>query len=95
MTITNDILTFDAADFDGLSDLAKVALPPYSGTTPFAETFANQINEHIRIAKELAKQTLAKEDPRIGEILAGLAAADPLKLEDAEPLLTDLQNLFK
>lgn len=95
MTITNDTITFQAADFDALSDFAKAALPPYSGTTPFAETFAAQINEHIRVAKELAKQTTITADPRIDEILSGLAAADPAKLAEAEPLLTDLQNLFK
>lgn len=90
MNITNDIITFDAADFDALSDFAKKALPPYSGTTPFEETFSNQLNEHIRVAKELLKQTTVTADPKLQSLLGSLATADQAKLDEVAPQIDQL-----
>lgn len=89
MRITNDSIQFEAADFSALSDFAKRALTPYAGTTPFETLFANQLNEHIRIAKLIAKQTAA-EDPKVDAVLAGLAIADDVQRLAAQPCLDQL-----
>jgi hypothetical protein len=92
MKIINDQISFDVADFDALSDFAKAALPPYSGTTPFLVTFANGINEHIRTAKAIAKQNAAAS-PKVDAVIEGLAEADaldPQKRADAETCLDQL-----
>lgn len=91
MKITNDTITFDAADFDGLSDFGKKATSVY--LEDYAAYFSAKVNKEIELAKAHLK-TLTVADPRTDTILAGLASADEAKLLEAEPLLAQLDALL-
>lgn len=96
MKITNDIVSFEPKDFEGLSQFAKLALPVYSGTTPFLETFANDINNHIKTAKSIAKKTVSM-DAKFEAVVEGIAlanASDPQKRADAETALDQLISIL-
>lgn len=83
MKITNDRIEFDAADFDGLSDFARKALPVYVGErADFLVVLADTLNSQIEAAKEsLVNATRSAES--VDEVLNGLAAADQAKYDEA------------
>lgn len=92
MKITDDILEFTTADFDGFSDAAKKALSGY--LEDYATYFASVINVSVTAAKQHAKN-LAAQAPTVDTVLASYAAADEAKRASAESLLTDLDNHLK
>jgi len=91
MRIENDIVTFDAADFDRLSEFGKRAVVSY--LEDYAAYFSAKVNKEIELAKAHLK-TLTVADPRTDAIVAGLAAADEATRLQAEPLLNQLDVLL-
>jgi hypothetical protein len=76
MKIENDAVSFDAADFDGLSDFAKKALPIYVGENlEFQNVLASDINKVVESAKENLIRTTRSSD-EVNPLLRKLAAAD-------------------
>lgn len=94
MNIKDDVLTFEAVDFDGLSDFAKKALPLYVGEKlEFQNVLADTLNVHIEAAKKAL--TVQKTiEPDVQSLLKKLAAADQKKLDDAAPLLAQLDSVL-
>lgn len=91
MKIEKDIVTFDAADFAGLSDYAKKAVSVY--LEDYAAYFSVKVNKEIELSKAHLK-TLTIAEPTTDSILVGLAAADEAKRLEVEPLLNQLDALL-
>lgn len=92
MKITDDIIEFSTADFDGFSDAAKKALSGF--LEDYATHFSGSLNALVVAAKQHAKN-VASQDPAVSEVLESYAAADEAKRKSAEPFLTDLDNHLK
>lgn len=91
MTIVNDIITFDTADFNLLSDAAKRSLVIY--LEDYASFFSAQLNSQVALAKAHSK-TLATSDPIVDSVLLGLATADAPTLALAAPILAQLEAVL-
>lgn len=77
MRITNDIFSFDAAEFDELSDFAKTTIGPL-----LPELIADLVNNYIESAKQRVIEARSRE-PEVATVLRKLAAADPAKVSEA------------
>ena len=76
MRVTNDKISFDASDFDGLSDFALKALLVYVGErTGFATVFSDSLNAQIESAKKVLVESTQSSD-EVSGVLRKLAAAD-------------------
>lgn len=77
MKIANDIFSFDAADFDALSDFAKTTIGPL-----LPDLIADLVNNYVESAKQSAIAARTRE-PEVAVVLRKLAAADSQKVSDA------------
>lgn len=91
MNIKNDIVTFSAEDFAGLSDFGKKAVAIY--LEDYAAYFSAKVNREIELAKAHLK-TLTVADPKTDALISGLASADETTLAQVEPLLAQLDALL-
>lgn len=89
MNILNDKIEFEAADFDGLSELALKSLAYYFGrrievgeTIEFTEAFSKMLSASVSEAKEAFLLQRSK-DPVLAETLQTLAAEDQAKYDEA------------
>lgn len=77
MTIVNDVVTFQASDFNDLSDFAIAALQQQAGSTAAAvNKLSKQVTVVIAHAKSNFVQETAGNNADVGLLLRKFAAAD-------------------
>lgn len=95
MIITNDVVEFEAADFNGLTpDAAKAILVDLRPGTSFLMDCSLLITGRITSAKIRQRERVLKDD-QIAELIDKLAAADMQKLDDARPIMDQLKEAVK
>ena len=89
MKIENDLVTFDDADFSGLTPFAAQALSEYAGRgqTP-AQFFSDEVNQHLERARSLRREQFIAENKDLIEKLA----EDDAAAMAAKPLLDQLRD---
>ena len=83
MKIQNDTITFDAADFSGLSDIARKAIETRIGTL---EDFAREQGTILTRALDADKARLRKnvsDSPEVTALIEKLALTDDISRTDA------------
>lgn len=83
MKITNDIITLEPSDFNGLSDFARKAVTAYFGPgVLFNEVLSKLLNDELEKAEAFSSDSVAAQ-VKLKELSDLLAQATPQEFADA------------
>ena len=93
MTIVNDVVTFQAADFSALSALAVAAIQHQAGTTAaMRDRLGKQVTAIISSAKENYIRETAGDNPDVSLLIRKFANADAPTLAAAADEIAALSD---